>query len=176
MTLARVKYGPVIAAIAFAVGAGWSGRVQAQTISVSVDATVAGTPLERVWPYHGYDEVNYSTSAEGEALLKTLATAHTAPAHVRSHFLLNTGNGVGSLKWGSTNVYTEDAAGNPVYSWTIMDGIMDAVTGAGVFPIRGGWVHARGAINPSDSLPELGGNRLGRWLLLPPRTTPSGAI
>jgi xylan 1,4-beta-xylosidase len=134
MTLARVKYGPVIAAIVSAVGAGWSGRVQAQTISVSVDATVAGTPLERVWPYHGYDEVNYSTSAEGEALLKTLATAHTAPAHVRSHFLLNTGNGVGSLKWGSTNVYTEDAAGNPVYSWTIMDGIMDAVTGAGAFP------------------------------------------
>ncbi len=128
----RVTYG--VAAMVAAVSAGLLGRAQAQTVSVSVDATAAGTPLERVWPYHGYDEVNYSTTPEGEALLKALATAHTAPVHVRSHFLLNTGDGVGSLKWGSTNVYTEDAAGNPVYSWTIMDGIMDAVTGAGAFP------------------------------------------
>jgi xylan 1,4-beta-xylosidase len=133
MTTTHVKYG--VAAIAAAVGAGSIGRVQAQTVNVSVDATAAGTPLERVWPYHGYDEVNYSTTAEGEALLKTLATAHTAPVHVRSHFLLNTGDGTPSLKWGSTNVYAEDAAGNPVYSWTLMDGIMDAVTGAGAFPL-----------------------------------------
>jgi xylan 1,4-beta-xylosidase len=114
--------------------AGFAARAQAQTVSISVDATAAGTPLERVWPYHGYDEVNYSTTPEGEALLKTLATAHTAPVHVRTHFLLNTGDGTPSLKWGSTNVYTEDAAGNPVYSWTLMDGIMDAITGAGAFP------------------------------------------
>ena len=111
------------------------GHAYAQsTVSVAVDATAAGTPLERVWPYHGYDEVNYSTTPEGEALLETLATAHTAPVHVRTHFLLNTGNGTASLKWGSTNVYTEDAAGNPIYSWTLTDGIMDAITGAGDFP------------------------------------------
>jgi len=61
-----------------AVSAGLLGRAQAQTVSVSVDATAVGTPLERVWPYHGYDEVNYSTTPEGEALLKALATAHTA--------------------------------------------------------------------------------------------------
>ena len=53
---------------------------------------------------------------------------------MRTHFLLNTGNGTPSLKWGSTNVYTEDGAGNPVYSWTLMDGIMDAITGAGALP------------------------------------------
>jgi len=113
----------------------YSGRTQAQTVTLSVDATAAGTPLERIWPYHGYDEVNYSTTPEGEALLKTLATAHTAPVHVRSHFLLNTGNGTPSLKWGSTNVYTQDTAGNAVYSWTLMDGILDAITGAGAFPL-----------------------------------------
>ena len=67
-------------------------------------------------------------------LLGTLATLHTAPVHVRTHFLLNTGNGVASLKWGSTNIYTEDAAGNPIYNFTIIDGIMDAITGAGASP------------------------------------------
>jgi xylan 1,4-beta-xylosidase len=104
------------------------------TVNVSVDATAAGTPLERVWPFYGYDEINYTTTPEGEALLAALAAAHTAPVRVRSHFLLNSGDGTPALKWGSTNVYTEDAAGNPVYDWTLTDGIMDAVTAAGAFP------------------------------------------
>ena len=72
--------------------------------------------------------------AEGTALLGTLAAAHSAPVHIRNHFLLNTGDGTPAMKWGSTNVYTEDAAGNPVYDWTLTDGIMDAITGAGAFP------------------------------------------
>ena len=104
------------------------------TVNVTVDATAAGTPLERVWPFHGYDEINYTTTAEGEALLATIAAAHTGPVHVRSHFLLNTGDGTPAMKWGSTNVYTEDAAGNPVYSWDLTDGIMDTITGVGAFP------------------------------------------
>jgi xylan 1,4-beta-xylosidase len=104
------------------------------TVDVSVDATAAGTPLARVWPFYGYDEINYTTTPEGRALLATLAAANTAPVHVRSHFLLNNGDGTPGLKWGSTNVYSEDAAGNPVYDWTLTDGIMDAVTGAGAFP------------------------------------------
>lgn len=104
-------------------------------VNVSVDATAAGTPLERVWPFHGYDEINYTTTPEGEALLGAIAAAHTAPVHVRSHFLLNTGDGTPAMKWGSTNVYTEDDAGNPIYSWTLTDGIMDAITAAGAFPL-----------------------------------------
>jgi len=115
-----------------------SAPVRAQTaaaVTVSVDATAPGAPLERIWPFHGYDEVNYTTTPEGAALLGTIAAAHTAPVHVRSHFLLNTGDGVPALKWGSTNVYTEDAAGNPVYSWTLTDAIMDTITGVGAFPL-----------------------------------------
>jgi xylan 1,4-beta-xylosidase len=104
------------------------------TVNVSVDATGTGTPLERVWPFHGYDEINYTTLPEGAALLGTIAAAHSAPVHVRNHFLLNTGDGTPAMKWGSTNVYTEDAAGNPIYSWTLTDGIMDTITGAGAFP------------------------------------------
>jgi xylan 1,4-beta-xylosidase len=104
-------------------------------VEVSVDATAAGAPLAPVWPFYGYDEVNYTTDPEGSALLATLAAAHTAPVRVRSHFLLNTGDGTPSMKWGSTNVYTEDAAGNPVYDWTLTNGIMDTITAAGAFPL-----------------------------------------
>ena len=105
-----------------------------QAVDVSVDATAAGTPLERVWPFYGYDEINYTTEPEGRALLAAIAAAHTAPVRVRSHFLLNTGDGAPAVKWGSTNVYTEDAAGNPIYDWALTDGIMDAITAAGAFP------------------------------------------
>ncbi len=104
------------------------------TVNVAVDATAAGMPIERVWPLHGYDEINYTTVPEGKALLGTIAAAHTAPVYIRSHFLLNTGDGTPALKWGSTNVYTEDGGGNPVYSWTLTDGIMDTITGVGAFP------------------------------------------
>jgi xylan 1,4-beta-xylosidase len=105
-----------------------------ELVNISVDATAPGGPLERVWPFHGYDEINYTTLPEGQALLATLAAAHTAPVHVRSHFLLNTGDGTPAMKWGSTNVYTEDAAGNPIYDWTLTDGIMDTITSVGAFP------------------------------------------
>ena len=39
------------------------------------------------------------------------------------------------MKWGSTNVYTEDAAGKPVYSWVILDQIFDAFHNAGIRPL-----------------------------------------
>jgi xylan 1,4-beta-xylosidase len=126
----------VVSAAAAAITAGSVARAQTPAIvDVAVDATATGTTLEKVWPFHGYDEVNYTTTAPGQALLQTLAALHTVPPHIRTHFLLNSGNGAASLKWGSTNVYTEDANGNPIYSWTLMDGIMDSITGAGALPL-----------------------------------------
>ncbi|HWP06317.1 MAG TPA: hypothetical protein VNN72_11265 [Polyangiaceae bacterium] len=103
-------------------------------VSISVDATARGAPLERVWSFHGYDEINYTTVPEGRALLGTLAALHTAPTYVRSHFLFNTGDGSPAQKWGSTNVYTEDAAGNPVYDFTFTDAIFDTLSAAPAFP------------------------------------------
>src|SRR5262249_47117074 len=38
------------------------------------------------------------------------------------------------LKWGSTNAYTEDANGKPVYDWTIVDRIFDTYLQNGVRP------------------------------------------
>jgi xylan 1,4-beta-xylosidase len=120
----------------FLVGQGEPAALAQTTTSttITVDATAAGTPLEPIWAYHGYDECNYTTTANGMALLQTLGTIPPPPPHIRTHFLLNTGDGAGSPKWGSTNVYTTDTAGNPVYDWTLMDGIMDTITTAGALP------------------------------------------
>jgi xylan 1,4-beta-xylosidase len=57
------------------------------------------------------------------------------PVYVRAHNLLNTGDGTAALKWGSTNVYTEDANGNPVYDWTIIDRIFDTYIERGMKPL-----------------------------------------
>jgi len=108
---------------------------ESTTVDISVDATLAGAPLQRVWAFHGYDEVNYTTTPEGEALLGELTAAHCAPVHVRNHFLFNSGDGTPAPKWGSTNVYQEDATGSPVYDWALTDGVLDALTGAGAFPL-----------------------------------------
>ena len=135
MTKSQRRAFSVLGAVC-AVALGQTARAQEPVaVNVAVDATATGLPLKKVWTYHGFDEVNYSTSASGQALLRTLGSINTVPPHIRSHFLLNSGDGVPSLKWGSTNVYSEDTSGNPVYSWALMDGIMDAVTSAGTLPL-----------------------------------------
>jgi xylan 1,4-beta-xylosidase len=125
----------VLAQVAMLALASTARAQAAETVRVSVDATAAGAPLERVWAFHGYDEINYTTTPEGQALLVAIAAAHTRPVHVRNHFLLNNGDGAAAMKWGSTDVYHEDDAGNPVYDWTLTDGIIDTITGVGAFPL-----------------------------------------
>jgi xylan 1,4-beta-xylosidase len=115
-----------------------SARVFAQAsspVTIGVDATSEGTSLEPVWAFFGYDELNTTTTSEGRELLQTLATMHSSPVHVRTHFLFNSGDGTPALKWGSTNLYSEDADQNPVYDFTLIDEIMDATLGAGVSPL-----------------------------------------
>jgi hypothetical protein len=88
-----------------------------------------------IWNYFGYDEPNYTYAANGQKLLGELAALSPQHPYVRVHNLFTTGEGSSSLKWGSTNIYTEDAAGNPVYSWTILDRIFDTFHKAGVKPL-----------------------------------------
>ncbi len=54
---------------------------------------------------------------------------------IRTHNLLTSGDGTAAMKWGSTNVYTEDEQGNPVYDWTIMDRIFDTWIERGIKPL-----------------------------------------
>lgn len=109
------------------------GAARAQNATITVDASASGAPLKDVWSWHGYDEANYTTTAPSLELLDTLVAASADPVHIRTHFLLNTGDGTPALKWGSTNVYSE-ANGQPAYDWKLLDGIMDAVIGHKALP------------------------------------------
>ena len=114
--------------------AGWSQQV-AKNVNVLVQFDQSQGPLSPLWNYFGYDEPNYTYAANGRKLLGELSALAPQPAYVRVHNLLTTGDGAASLKWGSTNVYTEDAASKPVYSWTILDKIFDAFHAAGIRPL-----------------------------------------
>jgi xylan 1,4-beta-xylosidase len=105
------------------------------TVRIQVQADQSAGPMEPIWNYFGYDEPNYTYAPNGKKLLSELSALDVAPVYVRVHNLLTTGDGSASLKWGSTNVYTEDAAGHPVYTWTILDRIFDAFHDAGIKPL-----------------------------------------
>ena len=77
----RVKSASLLASLALGC-TGTTNPSSAETVTISVDGAAPGTPLERVWAFHGYDELNYSTAPEGKALLATLAALHSAPVHV----------------------------------------------------------------------------------------------
>ena len=103
--------------------------------SIRVQANQPDGPLLPIWSFFGYDEPNYTYAPNGKKLLGELSRLSPGPVYVRVHNLLTTGDGSGSLKWGSTNVYTEDAAGNPVYSWGVLDRIFDTFHEAGIKPL-----------------------------------------
>jgi xylan 1,4-beta-xylosidase len=94
-------------------------------IQVLVDAGKRMGRLPRIWRHIGYDEINYTTTPTGEATLGRFAQLSDVPYHVRTHHLLCTGNGRGIPKWGSTNAYSEDNRGNPIYNWKTIDEILD---------------------------------------------------
>lgn len=103
-------------------------------LDVHLDQTIG--PMDPVWAYFGYDEANYTYKADGKKLLTELSQLSPVPVYVRAHNLLNTDEGPrADLKWGSTNVYTEDEEGNPVYDWTVMDRIMDTYVERGMKPL-----------------------------------------
>jgi xylan 1,4-beta-xylosidase len=72
---------------------------------------------------------------DGKKLLTELSQLSNAPVYVRTHNLLTSGDGKAALKWSSTNVYTEDKNGNPVYYWKIVDSIFDVFVKRGIRPI-----------------------------------------
>ncbi len=112
----------------------WPQQVP-KKVDIQVHADQSQGELSPIWNYFGYDEPNYTYAVNGKKLLSELAALGSKPAYVRVHNLLTTGDGAASLKWGSTNVYNEDAAGKPVYSWTILDQIFDAFHAAGIKPL-----------------------------------------
>src|SRR5271165_414722 len=96
-----------------------------EPVKIHVDASKVTAPFRPFFRFFGYDEPNYTYTANGRKLIRELAAISRSPAYFRTHFLLATGDGKPAFKWGSTNVYTEDASGKPVLNWTIVDRIFD---------------------------------------------------
>ena len=107
----------------------------AQPTSIHVDMKKQTGDMTPVWAWFGYDEPNYTYMKDGKKLLSEIAALSPVPVYVRAHSLLVTGDGTPALKWGSTNAYTEDANGKPVYNWRIIDSIFDTYIQRGMKPL-----------------------------------------
>jgi xylan 1,4-beta-xylosidase len=105
-----------------------------QPVTIRVDTAASLGAFRPVYSYFGYDEPNYTYATNGKKLVGELAALSPVPVQIRAHHLLVTGDGTPALKWGSTNAYTEDAAGKPVYDWKIVDRIFDTYIHAGAKP------------------------------------------
>ncbi|MEO6549952.1 MAG: beta-xylosidase [Ferruginibacter sp.] len=119
------------------------------TAFIYVDAGKPIAPMKPAWAWFGYDEPNYTYMKDGKKLLSELAALSPVPVYVRAHNLLTTGDGTPALKWGSTNAYREDANGNPIYYWNIVDSIFDAYVKRGMKPLaQMGFMPEALSINP----------------------------
>jgi len=109
---------------------------QAQTmVSVQVDLSRPEGVYKPIYRWFGYDESNYTTMKYGTQLLRELHDLSPVPVYIRAHHLLTSGNGVPALKWSSSNVFSLDQSGKPVYDFTITDQTFDAFKKAGVRPM-----------------------------------------
>jgi len=102
-------------------------------IVIEVDAAAWEGELAHTWNYVGYDECNYTHSPGGMELIRKFGRLEK-PYYMRAHHMLCTGNCHGAYKWGSTNAYTEDAGGNPVYSFGLIDRMCDIWLQSGCKP------------------------------------------
>jgi xylan 1,4-beta-xylosidase len=103
-------------------------------VDIKIDTAKTTGPLDHIWRFIGYDECNYTTTPEGEELLAKFGNLPDAPYYVRAHHLFCNGNGQCIHKWGSTNIYTEDRNGQPVYNYTEFDKIIETIIKHGNIP------------------------------------------
>lgn len=103
-------------------------------VQVAIAADRSLGDVNPVWRFFGADEPNYATMKDGRSALATLGALRPGHVYFRTHNLLTSGDGTPALKWGSTNIYTEDAQGQPVYDYTIVDRIFDTYLARGVKP------------------------------------------
>lgn len=103
-------------------------------VVIQVNALDRVAPWNPAWRFFGADEPNYATTQNGSALLRELGALAPGNVYFRTHNLLNTGNGLPALKWGSTDAYHEGSNGQAVYDWTLLDGIFDQYQKSGIQP------------------------------------------
>ena len=133
-----------------------AASVHAQPIPVTVHADRVTGEIRPIWNYFGYDEAGTTLTREGRHLLGELNKLSDDPIRIRVHHLLTSGDGTLALKWSSTNVYTEDATGHPVYDWTRLDAIMDELTRPGIEPfVQAGFMPQALSSKPEPYTPKL---------------------
>jgi len=130
-----MKYSISIALLSVFAFAGFTNSQTPDSVAIHVRADHPAGQLKPVWNFFGYDEPNYTYAPNGKKLLGEISGLSATPAYIRVHNILTSGDGSASPKWGSTNVYTEDAAGKPVYDWKIVDRIFDTFHDAGLKPL-----------------------------------------
>jgi len=111
-----------------------AGATNSFPVTIRVDASRPIGPLRPIWRFFGGDEPNYATMKDGQKLLAAFGKLRPRDVYFRTHNLLNTGDCTPALKWGSTDAYREDAHGNPIYDWKILDGIFDSYLERAVRP------------------------------------------
>jgi xylan 1,4-beta-xylosidase len=123
------------AALALAVAiAGAAAAAEPIQATIRIDAARTRGELRPIWRFFGADEPNYAYMKDGKKLLGELGKLGPGRVYFRTHNLLTSGDGTPALKWGSTGVYSEDARGNPVYDWKILDRIFDAYRDCDIKP------------------------------------------
>jgi xylan 1,4-beta-xylosidase len=141
---------PLLLALCLATG------LQGAAVPITVHADRVTGELRPIWNYFGYDEAGTTLTREGRHLLGELNQLSAEPIRIRVHHLLTSGDGTLALKWSSTNVYTEDAAGRPVYDWTRLDAIMDELTRPGIEPfVQASFMPAALSSKPEPYTPKL---------------------
>jgi xylan 1,4-beta-xylosidase len=144
------------------------------SVNISVDAAKSLGTLSRAWSYFGADEPNYATMKDGEDLLASLGALNPGHVYFRTHHLLTSGDGTPARKWGSTNLYSEDADGNAIYSYTVVDQIFDTYLKHGLKPyVEIGFMPQALSTKPepyrSDWRPGLDYSRIGKGVSYPPK-------
>jgi xylan 1,4-beta-xylosidase len=133
MTTKALAFLPLITTV-FA--AGWVVKHDPDSfpVTITVDAGKSEGKLKPIWRFFGADEPNYATMPNGEKLISELGGLKRGAVYFRAHNMLTSGDGNPSLKWGSTNLYSEDASGHAIYDYKIADQIFDTYLKHGVRP------------------------------------------
>ena len=137
---------------------GGYGQDRTPAVSINVNLLQSQGDLPPIWAFFGYDEANYTYMQDGKKLLSEIAALSIVRVNVRAHNMLTSGDGTPGLKWSSTNAYTEDINGKPVYNWKITDSIFDTYVQRGMKPLAEiGFMPEALSVNPgslTDSKPK----------------------
>ena len=92
--------------------------------------------VRRLWDGVGYDELNWTATRRGAALLALLGSDVLPGGYsIRMHNTVTSGNGWSAPAWGAGDVFHRQPDGSVLYRWDILDATYDAITSGGGTPL-----------------------------------------